>query len=374
MNQTPTPSRRDSFYAGPATSNDDRPGQILRRRAVTTPNLSAAGQAWQLIYATRTSHSAPIPASGIVITPETSEHTAGAVLYYPAFQGLGGRAPSQRLAHEDPWPERHYIEILLERGWTVALPDGLSRGITGCGPHQFLAGRAAAHAVLDLARAVMRLAELDNGPAPLAVWGYADGGRAAIWSAEQQPRYAPELDLRLAVAGAAIADPGALLQAIDGGQWAGLVLAGMIGLGRAYAHMPVYHLLTDDGHAAVAHGATLEAVQLLTTYANRTLGQWCERDDPWNDAIWRYVLANETSARETPPVPLHLYHGTEDGIIPIATGRELADRYRALGADITWREYHTTHAATAAAGCAEAIAQITDHLSPGPTTVTTPAT
>ncbi|WP_327116466.1 lipase family protein [Nocardia sp. NBC_01730] len=363
------PSTFDDFYTNPAIDFAPRPGEILRRRAVGTPLLRGANRAWQLLYATRTAFSAPIAASGIVIAPDHGEAagTGPILLYYPSFHGLGGRcAPSQLLAGEGSEPESEFITTALDRGWTVAVPDGQCLGVTGLGPHAFLAGKAAAHAVLDLARAVRALPETDSDEAPCAVWGYADGGRAAIWAAEQQPHYAPELDLRGVAAGAVVADPGALIPEIDGGAWSGLILGGLIGLGRAYAHLPVGHILTDDGYQAIEHAQTLDAAALLATYRNTPLARWCERPDPWNDPMWRYVLDSETSARETPQVPVHLYHGTEDALVPVAMGRSVFAEYRSRGVDVSWREYTSSHLGAATAGSTEAVARLTSYLARRP--------
>ncbi|WP_378741151.1 lipase family protein [Nocardia brasiliensis] len=361
------PDTRDEFYVG-RIGFEYKPGTILRRRAVDLSSLDGGGRAWQIVYATRTSFSAPIPASGIVIAPATVDvvGTGPTLLYCPRFHGLGGCAPSQLLANGQE-PEAGFISAALQRGWSVAVPDGLGLGMVGLGPFQFLAGRAAAHAVLDMARAVRELPELETAERPCAIWGFADGGRAAIWAAETHPEYAPELDLRGVAAGAVVDDPGALIPEIDGGPWSGLALAGLIGLGRAYRHLPIHHLLLAEGHRVVEHAATLNAAALLTEFRHQPLAQWCERADPWNDAMWRYVLVNEHSARATPQVPVHLYHGTSDALVPVAMGRKLFAAYRALGVDLSWREYHTSHLGAAADGASEAISRLVSYLQRRPT-------
>ncbi|MEV4237068.1 lipase family protein [Nocardia sp. NPDC049737] len=359
------PTTVDDFYRSPALDFTPYPGEILRRRAVATPGLHGANRAWQLVYASRTGLRAPIPASGIVITPDIAELAGPSpiLLYCPVFHGLGGRcAPSQLLAGEGTEPETGFIATALERGWTVAVPDGLGLGMTGLGPHHFLAGGAAAHAVLDLARAARALPELGAAQAPCVAWGYADGGRAAIWAAEQHPVYAPELDLRGVAAGAVVADPSALIGEIDGGPWAGLAVAGLIGLSRAYPHLPMRHLLTDEGHATIERAQELDAAELLLAYRNTALGPWCERQDPWNDPMWRYALANETSGRVAPQVPVHLYHGIEDVLVPVAMGRHLFAEYRTHGVDLSWREYASSHIGAATDGAAEAVARLANYL------------
>ncbi|MFI2477837.1 lipase family protein [Nocardia xishanensis] len=366
----------DEFYTGSQIGFEPKPGDILRQRSIELTGLDGAGRAWQLVYASRGGFSAPIPASGTVIAPANGEGTGvrPLVVYCPVFHGLGGRcAPSQLLA-AGVEPEAVFIGAALARGWTVAIPDGLGLGMTGLGPHQFLAGRAAAHAVLDLARATRLLPEAGAADAPIVVWGYANGGRAAVWAAEHQPQYAPELDLRGVAAGAVVADLAALVRRVDGGAWAGLALAGLVGLGRAYAHLPVGHVLTADGQQTVGAAAELDALDLLGTYRDLPLARWCERPDPWNDPMWRYVLATETCARETPNVPVHLYHGTEDTLIPVGMGRQLFAEYRALGVDLSWREYPTGHRGAAQAGAGEAIARLASYLLRRPTGRSAPQT
>ncbi|MFF3224071.1 lipase family protein [Nocardia suismassiliense] len=361
-------SQPDEFYRG-RVGFEHLPGTILRRRSVDLPSLDGGGRAWQIVYATRTGFSAPIPASATVVSPATVDVAgSGATLVYcPQFHGLGGScAPSQLLARGEE-PEAGFIAAALHRGWTVAVPDGPGLGMTDVGYHQFLAGKVSAHTVLDLARAVRDMPELDAAESPCAVWGFGDGGRTAIWAGETHREYAAELDLRGVAAGAVVADPGALIREIDGGPWAGLALAGLIGLGRAYRHLPVDHVLLESGRQVIKRAATLDAADIQVDYRHQPLGQWCERPDPWNDPMWRYVLANEKSARVAPRVPVHLYHGTEDALVPVAMGRELFAAYRALGVDLSWREYHTSHLGCAADGAAEAISRLAGYLQRRPT-------
>ncbi|MBF6326636.1 hypothetical protein IU451_29490 [Nocardia cyriacigeorgica] len=357
-----TANADDTFYASPVMGFDTAPGQIVRRRPVDTPQLPNAARAWQILYASRTGFGAPVAASGIVLTPDIDDPAdpRPVVIYAPVFHGLGGRcAPSQLLAGAGFEAEAHHIAALLERGWTVAVPDGHGLGVTGIGPHRFLAGGDAARAVLDMARVVRALPELDAPDPAVAVWGYGDGGRAAVWAAEQQPRYAPEVDLRGVVAGAVAADPGALIAAADGGVWAGLAVAAVIGLARAYRHLPVAHILTEDGYQMAETAALMDTAALLTTYRNQPLGHWCERSDPWDDPMWRYLLANETTGRDIPQARVHLYHGADDAIVPIDMGRTLYHTYRDRGVQVSWREFLTGHAGTASKGSEDALLRLT---------------
>ncbi|WP_040797775.1 lipase family protein [Nocardia higoensis] len=362
---TVTPSvPGDQFYQ-PLSEDFTAPtGELLRTREVPVPGLSGAAQAWQVVYSTRTSFHAPLPASGLIVTPTATPGSEGAstLLYCPSFRGLGGRiAPSQLLPEavdDSAFPE---VALALERGWTVAIPDGQGLGMTGLGVHPFLSGLAAAHTVLDLARALPALADLDVSGG-FVVWGYADGGRAALFAAEHHPSYAPDVDLRGVAAGAVPANPRALIADIDGGPLSGLAMAGLVGLARAYAHLPVTHVLTEEGRHRFAHAQTLTAKQLVATYRHIPLGTWCERREPWNDPLWRYVLAAEAAAHRRPQVPVHLYHGSKDGLIPIAMSKALFAEYRLADVDLSWCDYPTGHIRTGFDAAADALTVLSSHL------------
>ncbi|RDI43596.1 lipase family protein [Nocardia mexicana] len=351
------------FYTAPLIEDGHRPGDRLRLRKVTTPQLPGAGDAWQLVYVSSDTRGELIPASAIVIAPDIDPDLGpGPILvYYPEFRGLGGSCAPSHLLVSGQEPDTAAVAAALERGWTVAVADGEGLGITGHGPHTFLAARAAGHIVLDLARATRRLPDLDTADAPVAAWGYGDGGRAVAVAGELLHGYAPELDLRGVAAGAVASDLGALIPKLEEGPWAVLGFAGVIGLSRAYHHLPLRHVLTDEGRRIAAAAENLTAAILFDQY-RQPLRHWCERPDPWNDPMWRYVLARETLAHTAPEVPLHLYHGRDDSIVPVQAGRRVFTDYHHRGAHVTWREYDADHTSTAADAITETLTRLTDYL------------
>ncbi|MRH92961.1 hypothetical protein GFY24_37035 [Nocardia sp. SYP-A9097] len=339
------------FYTPVAVPTDRGPGDLLRTQTVTVGNLDNTTRASRIVYVSSDSRGELIPVSGTVISSVSASASdlKPIMVYCTSFHGLGGEcAPSQLLVSgEEPLDQ---IQAALERGWTVAVPDGENLGITGLGPHTFLAARAAGQVTLDLARASQALPEATSANpnrAPIVLWGYGDGGRAVVWAGELHREYAPDLDLRGIAAGAVVSDPDALVRSQHRGPWSALALAGLIGLSRAYHHLPLRHVLTEDGLRAVRHAETLSAAMLLEHY-RQPLEHWCERPDPWNDAIWRYVLARESrSGARTPAVPVHLYHGTNDLVVPVESGGGLFTEYRRRGVEVSWREYDANHFRTA---------------------------
>lgn len=92
------------------------------------------------------------------------------------------------------------MEQALDAGYAVAATDYLGLGTPG--PHPYLI--ASAHAVLDSLRSAEQLIDVD--PDRLAIWGFSQGGHAALFAAEHLPTYAPELGVEAVVAFAPAAD------------------------------------------------------------------------------------------------------------------------------------------------------------------------
>jgi pimeloyl-ACP methyl ester carboxylesterase len=112
--------------------------------------------------------------------------------------------PSLLSAASKGIPERDRI---MMAGWVVVATDYsfVEKG----GPHPYLIGEAEARAALDSVRAAGQISELTLDQR-VAVWGYSQGGHAALWTGIIAPRYAPELEVR----GVAAVAPAANLKKI----------------------------------------------------------------------------------------------------------------------------------------------------------------
>ncbi|WP_328435325.1 lipase family protein [Nocardia puris] len=348
------------FRTAPELAPDQGAGEILRARQVRAPQLDWV-DAWHLLYTSTSSTEATIAASATLLSPTlpTLIGMGPILLYCPQFRGFSAEsAPSVQLqAGTDPDIEP--VRTALDRGWTVVVPDGEGHGVLDAGPHTWLAGRAAAYTALDAVRAARAMPDVALTDVPVAIWGYADGGRTAIWAGELHTDYAPEVPLAGVAAGAPALDPITLITDLDGGAWSGLGLAGMIGLGQAYRHLPLDHVLTAEGRDAVADAQTLDIAELLSRY-RAPLGRWCEVVDPWSTSMWRYVLTREVAGTGTPTVPVHLYHGSRDSLIRPQSTRALDAAYRARGVAVTWHEPYATHLQAAADAIGEVMTRLTE--------------
>jgi pimeloyl-ACP methyl ester carboxylesterase len=86
-------------------------------------------------------------------------------------------------------PERDRIVMA---GWVVVATD-YSFAEKG-GPHPYLIGEGEARATLDSVRAARQMPELTLDKR-MVIWGYSQGGHAALWTGIVGPRYAPDLEI-----------------------------------------------------------------------------------------------------------------------------------------------------------------------------------
>ena len=81
---------------------------------------------------------------------------------------------------------------IVMAGWVVVATD-YSFAEKG-GPHPYLIGEGEARATLDSVRAARQMSELTLDKR-MVVWGYSQGGHAALWTGIVGPRYAPDLEI-----------------------------------------------------------------------------------------------------------------------------------------------------------------------------------
>jgi predicted alpha/beta-fold hydrolase len=151
-------------------------------------------RAWQVLYRSTNGRGDADAVSGTVMVPDTPWLGGGPrpiVSYAVGTHGLGDQcAPSYTLA---TGAESEYIvamSLALAKGWAVAVTD--YEGLGTPGDHAYMVSISAGRAALDIARAAARIPGAGLTPqAPIALWGYSQGGAATASAAEQAKDYAP---------------------------------------------------------------------------------------------------------------------------------------------------------------------------------------
>ncbi|MFT3660451.1 MAG: lipase family protein [Gordonia sp. (in: high G+C Gram-positive bacteria)] len=337
---------RDPFHTACDGLADALPGAVLGTREVTlaaASRIRMRARARQLRYRTTDLRGRAEVGVTTVVTPAAPAR--GILSYQCAIDAVSSRCfPSYALRHgsrADGALARIELPLILaavRRGWAVSIPD--HEGPRG----HFGAAREPGYRVLDGVRAThehLRIAS--RGDTPVGLWGYSGGGLATVWAAEEAGTYAPELHVVGTVAGAPVGDPGAAFRRLNGGRFAGFPLVFIAGLCRAY---PELHDVLDrhvaprfrDRIADTEQRTTLDVLARLTFrsidgHLNHGL------DALLDDPVLTRVIDDIRPGRRKPHAPVLIQQGERDEVIAAADVRALAERYRALGGDVTYREF-----------------------------------
>jgi pimeloyl-ACP methyl ester carboxylesterase len=189
----------DAFY-DPPSGLSRQPGALLRSEPLKDVMLPAGMRGWRILYATTVDDNTPATAVAIVFAP--TDPPAGprpVIAWEHATTGLLQKCMPSLLSASTKgilWRDR-----IVMAGWVVVATDYSFAGKGG--PHPYLIGEGEARAALDSVRAARQMPELTLDKR-MVIWGYSQGGHAALWTGIVGPRYAPELEI---IGVAAIAPP-----------------------------------------------------------------------------------------------------------------------------------------------------------------------
>ncbi|MBA0127154.1 hypothetical protein H0B56_16510 [Haloechinothrix sp. YIM 98757] len=355
------PPQDDPFYTPPDDLDDEPPGAVLRSRSAevagNTGGLGTEVDAWQVLYRSTSAQHEANAVSGTVIVPQeewTGDGARPLVSYAVGTHGLGPECAPSYLMAKGEESEYSLFEQALARGWAVVVTD--YEGLGTPGPHTYVAGRSLGHAQLDAARAAQNLGDANvDSDAPVGLWGYSEGGFATGWSAELAAGYAPELSTAGAAVGAAPADVGDVARLHDGGPASGLVLAGAVGLARAYPDAPFEEILNADGEEMAADISTMCTEELSQEYAFRELEEFTTVDDPMSLPEWQDVFADIRLGTAAPEAPALIYHSPADEVVPYDHGLRLHNDWCAAGSTVSFQTVAGDHVAAAVAGAPLAV-------------------
>ena len=196
----------DEFY-DPPSDLPHQPGALLRSEPLKDVILPDGIRGWRILYATTVDDSTPATAVATVFAPtDPPARPRPVIAWEHATTGLLQKCMPSLLSMASkgiPWRDR-----IVMAGWVVVATD-YSFAEKG-GPHPYLIGEGEARAALDSVRAARQMPELTLDKR-MVIWGYSQGGHAALWTGIVGPRYAPDLEI-LGVA--AIAPPANIRNAL----------------------------------------------------------------------------------------------------------------------------------------------------------------
>lgn len=344
------------FYTPPSPLPAGSPGDLIR----TEPSRLAldpaghgrySGTGTRIMYQSINGRGQPVAVTGTYIEPVNPWPGSGPrplIAFAPWSQGLGDQCAMSRIVSEGTIHYGGYLDILfnyevgfiatmLDRGFAVVLTDYQGTGTYG--PPTAGIRVPTAHAVIDAARAAMRLPGTSLDPhGPVAFWGYGPGGQAAGGAVEMAPSYAPELDVVGAWLGAPLADPTLLMDGLDGS-----ILVGAMGiaLNAFIAAMPeaeqgIEGALTPRGIDFLNKTRYACIDEITLKFEFRHLQPYFKPDFHQLFAVEpvKSVMAAERLGLLNPKAPVQIDINRFDPLFPWVGARQLAADWCAKGADV----------------------------------------
>jgi hypothetical protein len=324
------PSRRASRWIPPGTATI----RARERESCTKASTAAANRS-----------PSPAPTSSLTDRGRAAAHAHS---FAPWTQGLGDQCAISRLVSEGGMHYGGYLDFnfyfeegfpatLLDRGFALVVTD--YQGIGTYGPPTAGIRIPTAHAVIDSARAAMRLPGTSLDPhGPVAFWGYGPGGQGAGAAVEMAPSYAPELNVVGAWLGAPIADYALYADYADGSMLAGTMGFALNAFMAAFpeAEPGVMSTLTPRGVDFIQktrYSCTDESIMKfmfrhLQPYFNQDYHQILS-SEPIKSA-----LAAQRLGSLKPQAPVQIDINRWDPLFPWVGARQLAADWCAQGADV----------------------------------------
>jgi pimeloyl-ACP methyl ester carboxylesterase len=293
------------------------PGTLLRYEPLAGLPRNYRARAWRILYVTRDYRMRPILSTGMVVLPDKAAKAAGErrfVAWAHPTTGIARKcAPSLRAA---PTKAIGGLNELVAAGIVVAATD--YPGLGTVGPVGYLVGRGQAYATIDSVRAAQQIPEVGGGK-DFALWGYSQGGHAALFAAELARGYAPELALKGVAAVAPPTDLPRLMQAnIE--TVAGRILAAFTLSSWSTKYGARLQTLVDDLAMPLVDEVGASCVddlggKLQALSAQKGLKQVFLKGDPGRVSPWSDLMVQNSLYGLRGGTPALIIQGTSDDIV-----------------------------------------------------------
>ncbi len=380
----PTPEA-DPFYTydGTAPLASLAPGTVLKTRtsAATLPDLPVPVSSTQLLYRTQDVKGNATTTVTTVLKPPTSGVTPLRVLAYQSFyDSLTTRCQPSYMLNGGPsnslWgSEVKLIEAWLAQGFTLVISD-----FEGQDP-AFATGPLYGYQTLDGIRAAYNSAAVGiPAGTKLGMVGYSGGAIATEWATEMAPRYAPDVNSKLAGSafGGVFVHPIHNLHYVDGSQsWAAVMPLALIGIAKAYG-IDFQPYLSDYGKqvlSLVERDCIGEHPIPGLTFAQLVKPEYAQPESIADLVETANVLI---MGQQRPTVPMFIRQGSDalqeegtapsptygdgDGVMLVRDVRSLAHKYCDQGRPIDYAETPLGHGKEGAEFMVEAAPWLTARL------------
>jgi pimeloyl-ACP methyl ester carboxylesterase len=299
-----------------APASAQSPGTLLSYDRIALPRLYRA-KAWRILYVTRDYRKQPILSTGLVVLPDNAPRIPMErkfVAWAHPTTGIARQcAPSLRAS---PIKTIGGLNDLVASGVVIAATDYPGLGTQG--PVGYLVGTGQAYATIDSVRAAKQIPGVGGGK-EFALWGYSQGGHAALFAARLARSYAPELSLKGVAAIAPPTDLGTLLRA-NLGSVAGRILASFTLSSWNVKYRAPLDPLVDRQAAVLVQEVGRSCVddlggKLDALAAQKGLTDDFLQDDPGRVAPWQDLMVKNSLFSLNGQVPALIIQGGADDIV-----------------------------------------------------------
>lgn len=328
----PTGPDGDDFFRPPEGPGDAEAGDVIWYREVAEPPEESQG--YDLLYWSEAVDGSLVPSSAVVFWPSHPEPGPHPVVAWAhGTAGMGDEcAPSKWDFDPDDHGMAEQVAEQTVGGGAVFVASDY-QGLGTPGDHPYIVGQAAGHDLLNSIRAAVELSGITSSGS--VVLGESQGGAASLFAAELAPTYAPDVDLKGAVAVAPPSNLSELAGRLDGGPYFGFLLMAVAGIGTAYPDAGTAgDQLTPAGREALADVGDQCSDVTLSTYAGMRQADLGLEEVIRSPGFQARLRDSEPGHRGT-SIPILLVHGESDDTIPVDDTRELVDEYCAEGVSVT---------------------------------------
>jgi pimeloyl-ACP methyl ester carboxylesterase len=353
----------DAVYTPPSPLPVRQPGDIIWAQPFPGPSGSTG---YTVLYVSTTVDDTPIAVSGVIIVPGAGAPAAPpegrtVLTWAHGTTGLGEACAPSKQYPSGKVAEEVLAQLAVGRGFVYVATD--YQGLGTPGPHPYVVGLSEGRNVLDIARAAERLQGSGaTATSNVLVWGHSQGGGAAAFAAELAPTYAAGLDVVGAMVGAPATDFPAIAAYDDGGPYFGFSFMAAAGFKAAYPQLSYDSIFNDAGKQAVDSIAEACSDQILKDFAGKHASEY-EIASPEDAAGWKEAFAANEPGQMKTPVPVFIYQGEKDQIIPVAVSAQLLAKYCALGVTAERKTYpNTDHTSVIPAALGDILTFANDRL------------
>lgn len=307
-----------AFYTASKQELKGHPGTIIRQELMSGAPSGAV--AHRLLYRSTGLAGEPIAISGVVIIPVGAAPAGGRPVVAWVHPTTGVAPPCAPSLQSFVFQTIQGLQEMVQHGYVVVATD--YPGLGTVGPHPYLVGASAAHAVLDSVRAARRVAGAGIGRG-FVVWGHSQGGHAALYAGLLARRYAPDLILR----GVAAAAPATQIAPLLNGPHTTAIGRSLVAM-MLWSWAQVYGAPIDQVIAAGAMPAVEQLVQICMettsdlsalTKAARPLEQsFLTEPKPADAEPWHSIAVHNTPGPLPSQIPVFLAQGSADEVVPPA--------------------------------------------------------